>query len=245
MKNVFIFIHLCLLLSWRPPHRPSTVFSCDALGVVISCLECSTLAAPFSRLFVLLTLWKRNLLLLPLLLLLLLPNFVLSAPPLPLPVIYEACAGLPDLAQSGSFDSCCCLSSPLNSDKMFNCFKASFYIKHNGRFCLGTYGDGDVRRHLQPLWAVFRCANLPHLLLASMCFALFGLGNFTYRKFNGSTCRLFFVLVKFSALPLILPNQLLVDKYSQEKTCGAFVPWMHAIAEHDPNMVSSLKVDMR
>lgn len=99
-------------------------------------------------------------------------------------------------------------------------------------FVVSTCGDGEAPRHLQPLWAILRRADLPHSVLASMRFGLFGLGDSAYPKFNAAARRLFARLVQLSAIPLIPLNQSLADESSQDGLHGAFIPWMHAIAKH-------------
>lgn len=99
-------------------------------------------------------------------------------------------------------------------------------------FIVSTCGDGEAPRHLQPLWAILRRADLPRSVLASLRFALFGLGDSAYPKFNAAARRLFARLVQLSAVPLIPLNQSLADESSEDGLHGTFVPWMHAIAKH-------------
>lgn len=99
-------------------------------------------------------------------------------------------------------------------------------------FIVSTCGDGEAPRHLQPLWAILRRADLPRSVLASLRFALFGLGDSAYPKFNAAARRLFARLVQLSAVPLIPLHQSLADESSQDGLHGTFVPWMDAIAKH-------------
>lgn len=99
-------------------------------------------------------------------------------------------------------------------------------------FVLSTCGDGEAPRHLQPLWAVLRRADLPRSVLSSLRFALFGLGDSAYPKFNAAARRLFARFVQLSATPLVPLIQSLGDESGRDGLHGAFVPWMQGLAQH-------------
>lgn len=92
-------------------------------------------------------------------------------------------------------------------------------------FVVSTCGDGAHPRHLGALWAVLRRADLPHSLLRGMRFAVFGLGDRAYVKFNAAARRLFARLVQLGASAVVALADSLGDEGHADGFDPAFSRW--------------------
>lgn len=97
-------------------------------------------------------------------------------------------------------------------------------------FVVATCGDGAHPRHLTPLWAVLRQATLPAGMLSAVRFAVLGLGDRAYPRFNAAARRLFARLAQLGAVPVLALADSLADESDADGQDAVVVPWVRALA---------------
>lgn len=69
-------------------------------------------------------------------------------------------------------------------------------------FVVSTTGDGEIPDNAKPLWRSLLRRDLPRDALSSLTFAVFGLGDSSYAKFNAAARKLWTRLTQLGALPV-------------------------------------------
>lgn len=90
-------------------------------------------------------------------------------------------------------------------------------------FIVATCGDGEVPRNMRSFWSFFRRSDLPRGLLSKVRFAIFGLGDRAYIKFNAAARRLntrFIQLGGRCMVPIGLGDDSATHGYDEQ-----FIPW--------------------
>eukprot|EP00177_Eucheuma_denticulatum_P005677 GFKZ01010337.1.p1 GENE.GFKZ01010337.1~~GFKZ01010337.1.p1 ORF type:complete len:630 (+),score=50.43 GFKZ01010337.1:191-2080(+) len=96
-------------------------------------------------------------------------------------------------------------------------------------FVISTCGDGDVPPNMRQFWRFIRRVDLPPTILASLRFAIFGLGDRTYLKFNAAARKLSRRLSDLSAT-LVAPLAL-GDESADGGLDAALWPWWRAVCD--------------
>ena len=112
---------------------------------------------------------------------------------------------------------------------------------HRFIFIIATCGDGEVPLSMRKFWHFIRRADLPGGILAEMRFAIFGLGDRAYVKFNAAARKLHLRLQDLGAapfVPLALGDDSAQGGYDKElmpwfeSVCQAVVPKSHTNANY-------------
>lgn len=96
-------------------------------------------------------------------------------------------------------------------------------------FIVATCGDGQPPRNMTTLWTFLRRADLSSTVLSALCFAVFGLGDRAYIKFNAAARRLHTRLTQLGAKPIIPIG--LGDDCAEGGYDSAFTPWLHDLCD--------------
>jgi sulfite reductase alpha subunit-like flavoprotein len=94
-------------------------------------------------------------------------------------------------------------------------------------YVIATAGDGEAPASMLRFWTALRSAGLPRNALAGVRFAVFGLGDRSYTKFNAAARRLatrMSELGAFTITPLALGDESAPGGYD-----AAFRPWIEAL----------------
>ncbi|CAN8062723.1 unnamed protein product [Agarophyton chilense] len=100
---------------------------------------------------------------------------------------------------------------------------------HKFIFIVSTCGDGHVPITMRNFWAFIRRATLPPSILSNLQFAIFGLGDKAYVKFNAAARKLCTRLTDLGA-SLITPLAL-GDDSEQGGYDAQLLPWMERILD--------------
>jgi sulfite reductase alpha subunit-like flavoprotein len=90
-------------------------------------------------------------------------------------------------------------------------------------FVLSTTGQGDVPPSFKPYWTFLRRADLSADSLSAVQFAVFGLGDSSYAKYNFAAKKLFRRLTQLGALPLLARGD--GDDRASDGFDSALEPW--------------------
>ncbi|EER36574.1 electron transfer flavoprotein beta-subunit [Histoplasma capsulatum H143] len=90
-------------------------------------------------------------------------------------------------------------------------------------FALSTTGQGDIPANARSFWRSLLLKKLPPTFLCGVNFALFGLGDSSYPKFNWASRKLYKRLLQLGAIELCPRGE--ADEQHPEGLEGAFVPW--------------------
>lgn len=111
-------------------------------------------------------------------------------------------------------------------------------------FIIATCGDGEVPITMRKFWGFIRRSDLPESILADLKFAVFGLGDRAYVKFNAAARKLCTRLVDLGASLLIALG--LGDDSAEGGYDGALLPWfadlLPIVSPH--YLPSNMNVDM-
>lgn len=97
-------------------------------------------------------------------------------------------------------------------------------------FIIATCGDGEVPRNMRRFWSFFRRSDLPRGLLSNVRFAVFGLGDRAYIKFNAAARRLntrFIQLGGRCIIPIGLGDDSATHGHDDQ-----FIPWEEQLMQH-------------
>lgn len=94
-------------------------------------------------------------------------------------------------------------------------------------FIVATCGDGDVPATMRKFWHFIRRADLPQGVLAELRFAVFGLGDRAYVKFNAAARKLHRRLCDLGAVPVIALG--LGDDSAQGGVDATLWPWWESV----------------
>lgn len=92
-------------------------------------------------------------------------------------------------------------------------------------FVLSTCGDGEFPIPMRTMWTNLLRRNLPPSLLSESKFAVFGLGDSSYEKFNAAARKLFVRLGQLGAKPLLEFTDCLGDDQAGEGYLASLDPW--------------------
>lgn len=92
-------------------------------------------------------------------------------------------------------------------------------------FVLSTCGDGEFPIPMRTMWTNLLRKNLPASLLAALNFAVFGLGDSSYEKFNAAARKLYVRLSQLGAKPLLEFTDCLGDDQAGEGYLASLDPW--------------------
>jgi sulfite reductase alpha subunit-like flavoprotein len=90
-------------------------------------------------------------------------------------------------------------------------------------FVVSTTGQGDVPPSFKPYWTFLRRADLRGDSLQNVQFAVFGLGDSSYAKYNFAAKKLFRRLIQLGATPLVPRGD--GDDRAADGFDSALVPW--------------------
>ncbi|EJD43010.1 riboflavin synthase domain-like protein [Auricularia subglabra TFB-10046 SS5] len=96
-------------------------------------------------------------------------------------------------------------------------------------FVLSTTGTGQEPRPMAPLWNVLLRSDLPHDLFDHLDYAVFGLGDSAYEKFNWAAKKLARRLESLGARHIVERGE--GDEQHRFGVYGALVPWMKSLFE--------------
>lgn len=120
---------------------------------------------------------------------------------------YAAATGL----SKRSADSFCSAAEPIRRDFSFGAARlvsmdayelAKLPTEPLAVFVTSTTGQGDPPRNMVPFWRVLLRRGLPHDALAGLQFAVFGLGDSGYARFNVAAKKLHRRLLQLGAQQL-------------------------------------------
>ncbi|CAB1101933.1 unnamed protein product [Ectocarpus sp. CCAP 1310/34] len=94
-------------------------------------------------------------------------------------------------------------------------------------FVVSTTGDGDVPNNMSTFWRFLLRRGLPKDCLASMRFAIFGLGDSGYTKYNATARKLHARLLQLGAVELV--ERGLGDDQSPRGMWGDLDPWLASL----------------
>jgi sulfite reductase alpha subunit-like flavoprotein len=92
-------------------------------------------------------------------------------------------------------------------------------------FVLSTCGDGEFPIPMRTMWTNLLRRNLPPGLLSESKFAVFGLGDSSYEKFNAAARKLYVRLGQLGAKPLLEFTDCLGDDQAGEGYLASLDPW--------------------
>ncbi|QSS65851.1 electron transfer flavoprotein beta-subunit [Histoplasma capsulatum] len=90
-------------------------------------------------------------------------------------------------------------------------------------FAISTTGQGDIPANARSFWRSLLLKKLPPTFLCGVNFALFGLGDSSYPKFNWASRKLYKRLLQLGAIELCPCGE--ADEQHPEGLEGTFVPW--------------------
>ncbi|CAM9734224.1 unnamed protein product, partial [Ectocarpus fasciculatus] len=94
-------------------------------------------------------------------------------------------------------------------------------------FVVSTTGDGEVPSNMSTFWRFLLRRGLPKDCLASMRFAIFGLGDSGYTKYNATARKLHARLLQLGAVELV--ERGLGDDQSPRGMWGDLDPWLASL----------------
>ncbi|CBJ28353.1 conserved unknown protein [Ectocarpus siliculosus] len=94
-------------------------------------------------------------------------------------------------------------------------------------FVVSTTGDGEVPSNMSTFWRFLLRRGLPKDCLANMCFAIFGLGDSGYTKYNATARKLHARLLQLGAVELV--ERGLGDDQSPRGMWGDLDPWLASL----------------
>jgi sulfite reductase alpha subunit-like flavoprotein len=94
-------------------------------------------------------------------------------------------------------------------------------------FILSTTGQGEEPQNMKIFWKLLRQRSLSSQTLSRLQFALFGLGDSSYEKFNFAAKKLFRRLIQLGATPLIERGD--GDEQHVFGVQGALQPWLECL----------------
>ncbi|CDF36971.1 NADPH-dependent diflavin oxidoreductase NDOR [Chondrus crispus] len=100
---------------------------------------------------------------------------------------------------------------------------------HRFIFIIATCGDGEVPLSMRKFWHFIRRADLPGGILAEMRFAIFGLGDRAYVKFNAAARKLHLRLQDLGAAPFA--SLALGDDSAQGGYDKELMPWFASVCQ--------------
>lgn len=100
---------------------------------------------------------------------------------------------------------------------------------HQIIFIVSTAGDGEVPTMMRGFWNVLLRKSTPVNLLSGVRFAVFGLGDTSYEKFNAAARKLFVRLKQIGATPITELG--LGDDQAKYGYYSAFNPWKKKLYE--------------
>lgn len=113
-------------------------------------------------------------------------------------------------------------------------------------FVLSTCGDGEFPIPMRTMWNCLLRKSLPKMLLHKMKFAVFGLGDSSYEKFNAAARKLYVRLQQLGAFPVVEFTLSLGDDQAGEGYLAALDPWsklmtnnLHSLLVPTPESMSS------
>lgn len=96
-------------------------------------------------------------------------------------------------------------------------------------FVCSTHGDGDEPFNMRLFWRFLKLKSLPSDFLSFLSFAVYGLGDSSYSKFNYCAKRLFNRLKNLGAVELI--NRCDGDSQDIHGYMTTFKPWIERLSE--------------
>ncbi|PGH07530.1 hypothetical protein AJ79_06265 [Helicocarpus griseus UAMH5409] len=97
-------------------------------------------------------------------------------------------------------------------------------------FAISTTGQGDFPANARTFWKSLLLKRLPPTFLHGVNFALFGLGDSSYPKFNWASRKLYKRLLQLGATELYPCGE--ADEQHPEGLEGTFVPWSLDLRKH-------------
>lgn len=96
-------------------------------------------------------------------------------------------------------------------------------------FIIATSGDGEVPLNMRKFWHFIRRADLPEGILGELRFAIFGLGDRSYVKFNAAARKLYLRLCDLGASSVV--SLSLGDEGAQGGYDKELHPWIDRLCE--------------
>ncbi|CAM9404115.1 unnamed protein product [Scytosiphon promiscuus] len=145
----------------------------------------------------------------------------------PLAVLYGSETGTAEevaeyvasLARRRGFDAS---AVPLDSIPVSQALESSLAV-----FVVSTTGDGDVPNNMATFWRFLLRRGLPGSCLEKMRFAVFGLGDSGYAKYNATARKLHARLLQLGAVELV--DRGLGDDQSPRGMWGDLDPWLASL----------------
>lgn len=103
-------------------------------------------------------------------------------------------------------------------------------------FVVSTTGDGEFPAPMLSFWSYMLRKSLPAHFLSHLRFAVFGLGDSSYEKFNAAARKLFVRLKQLGATPIVDINDSFGDDQATAGYMATFDTWLSKMQE-------SLRVD--
>lgn len=96
-------------------------------------------------------------------------------------------------------------------------------------FIVSTCGDGEFPLPMRSMWTGLLRRSLPASWLSNIRYAVFGLGDSSYEKFNAAARKLYVRLQQLGATPLLPLANGLGDDQAGEGYLAALDPWVRSI----------------
>lgn len=150
----------------------------------------------------------------------------------PVHVLYATATGTAEDVAQGLAESLAASGANVKSCTTIDEYNIASLPSHASQghffiFVVATCGDGEVPLNMRKFWHFIRRLDLPGGVLGDMRFAVFGLGDRAYVKFNAAARKLYLRLQDLGASPFV--SLALGDDSAQGGYDKELMPWIEQV----------------